>query len=73
MSSAPVENGVTFAQCLHCERFSLKGCPAFPDGIPEEILNNRVDHRNPYKRDNGIQFESRHGFPIDERWFTPFT
>ena len=31
-------------------------CKAFPDGIPEELLN-RNDHTYPYPGDNGILFE----------------
>jgi hypothetical protein len=48
-------------QCALCknlssERGKLK-CPAFPNGIPERILQNKVDHREPVDGDNGIQFE----------------
>lgn len=32
-------------------------CDAFPAGIPEEIWENRADHRQPYEGDNGIQWE----------------
>lgn len=34
-------------------------CKAFPKGIPKEIVEARVDHRKPYKGDNGIQFEKK--------------
>ena len=32
-------------------------CDAFPDGIPQEILNYEFDHRTPHPNDHGIQFE----------------
>ena len=48
--------------CKHSHKSSKRGitlgtCQAFPDGIPHEILHSLVDHRKPYKGDNGIQFE----------------
>ena len=37
-------------------------CKAFPKGIPEEIfILGESDHTEPFKGDNGIQFE-----PIEE-------
>lgn len=32
-------------------------CFAFPDGIPEDILNGEFDHKKPHEGDHGIQFE----------------
>lgn len=45
--------------CLSCLRFK-KGwtCEAFPKGIPNAIINNEVDHRNPVDGDHGLQFKS---------------
>ncbi len=47
--------------CLDCRHFvDEKGplkCAAFPEGIPEEILNGEVDHHEPYEGDHGIQYE----------------
>ena len=37
---------------------SYPRCKAFPKGIPEVILTGEVDHRKPFKGDNGIQFEA---------------
>ena len=37
------------------------GCAAFPKppGIPEAIIMNHHDHRQPYKGDHGILFEPK--------------
>lgn len=47
-------------QCVDCQHLnrdqSPPTCSAFPDGIPNKILNNEVDHREPVKGDQGIQF-----------------
>jgi hypothetical protein len=34
-------------------------CTAFPDGIPNEILLSRADHRQPFAGDNGIRFDPK--------------
>lgn len=46
--------------CKHLDRDSTEWvCNAYPDGIPQSILNWDVDHRQPYRGDHGIQFEPR--------------
>jgi len=51
--------------CTNCKYFNISGigltCKAYPNGIPEKILTGEHDHTEPYKGDNGIQFE-----PIEE-------
>lgn|SRR5487761_2772346 len=53
-------------QCCYCKHRSSSetdlGCTAFPDGIPQAIRYNRVDHRLPYEGDHGVRFEA-HGDP----------
>lgn len=50
--------------CFGCTRFTRFDathpkayCAAFPGGIPDAILFNGFDHRQPYPLDNGIRFE----------------
>lgn len=47
-------------------------CPAFPDGVPEDIYPGGFDHRLPYPGDNGIRFELKSGreeaLQAYERW-----
>jgi hypothetical protein len=51
--------------CMLCARFRPEAealaCEAFPDGIPRRILENEVDHREPFGGDHGIRFERRKG------------
>ena len=34
-------------------------CSAFPEGVPWDVLLSKVDHRQPFPGDNGIQFEPK--------------
>jgi len=47
------------SQCVWCRHRSADGrrCRAFPEGIPDAIVTNRHDHRNPFDRDHGVRFE----------------
>ena len=38
-------------------------CTAYPDGIPDPILDSEIDHRYPYEGDNGIVFQQRPDTP----------
>lgn len=50
--------------CIGCKRFREEPtrlvCDAFPDGIPEDILVSRADHRQPFEGDRGLRFD-----PVD--------
>lgn len=41
-------------------------CNAFPTGIPEAVLGNELDHRQPIDGDHGIQFEAKPGDEFPE-------
>jgi hypothetical protein len=52
-----------YPQCINCSHFDLESieamrCRAFPGGIPEDILRNSCDHREPYPGDNGFRYKA---------------
>ena len=53
---AVIAETIQCSQCVYCWPTEFI-CDAFPDGIPEHILNNEFIHTKPYHGDNGIQFE----------------
>jgi len=60
ISDVQVSNGeLGLSQCVWCRHRWANGqrCAAFPNGIPEAIIRNRHDHREPYDGDSGICFE----------------
>jgi hypothetical protein len=49
--------------CVNCQRlFAGWQCEAFPSGIPDEIIANEFDHRQPHEGDGGLLFE-----PVDSQ------
>ncbi|MCC7494990.1 MAG: hypothetical protein IT204_21760 [Fimbriimonadaceae bacterium] len=55
-------------QCGMCKHYHRGGkgeltCPAFPSGIPFEIVTYAFDHRLPYPGDQGIRFEPAPDLP----------
>lgn len=52
--------------CYNCKNRTPKQgvgaffCSAFPAGIPDAIINNVADHREPFEGDRGILYD-----PID--------
>lgn len=55
---------VIFSQCMDCKNFIGKltddifYCKAFPKGIPEDVLWNKIDHREHIAGDHGFLFEN---------------
>ena len=62
-------DGLIVTQCLYCRHYSRvspavpPGCRAFPGGIPDAILTNSADHRQPFEDDQGVRFEPRDTVP----------
>jgi hypothetical protein len=49
-------------QCIACIHYNSDdvvkfSCKAFPNRIPDEILEGEHDHSKPFKGDGGIRFE----------------
>ncbi len=59
--------GFVFPQCNTClnlnrtKKPEWPTCKAFPDGIPEEILDGYHDHTEAYPGDNGVRYEPEAG------------
>ncbi len=47
--------------CWICRHYDdsagVMACAAFPEGIPQPIIDFEFDHREPHPDDNGVQFE----------------
>ena len=56
---------LSISQCVYCahKHAGAAACNAFPGGIPDAILRNVADHRQPFPGDNGIRFSKRDDLP----------
>jgi hypothetical protein len=50
--------------CLKCEHFHYNNlisntCEAYPQGIPDEILDGKVIHTSSYNGDNGLTYKKK--------------
>ena len=46
-----------FPQCLVCTHFEQGyTCAAFPEGIPQDVLLNKQDHRKAIDGDNDVRW-----------------
>lgn len=46
--------------CYICKHYTYDAtCRAYPDGIPQEIVDGTMQHVLPYKNDKGILFQTR--------------
>ena len=54
---------ITTPQCHGCQNYYVGtlNCAAFPNGIPQDILGNKFDHKNPFNGDNGIRWIPKKG------------
>lgn len=59
--------------CLSCARFhkdmgSGLRCDAYPDGIPDGIIDSERDHRVPQPGDHGLQYDPEPGAEPQDWW-----
>lgn len=47
--------------CKHYNRYEEENlsCAAFPEGIPDDIIDGKFEHTKPYEGDKGIMFEKK--------------
>ena len=57
MTTVPVPICYSCANLYDTEGDARLRCMAYPEAIPEEILDSEVDHRLPYTGDHGITFD----------------
>lgn len=67
MTTGPV------SQCSRCTQFRSPfdnpgatdaSCAAFPEGIPDKVYSNELDHRQPIDGDHGIRWtDDGRGYP----------
>ena len=59
--------------CMYCARFrrAERGltCDPYPDGIPDAIVDTRIDHRDPQPGDNWLRFEQDPAMRLLDREF----
>ena len=49
---------LSISQCAMCKHKRANAtCAAYPGKIPDAILTNEHDHKQPFAGDNGIRFE----------------
>lgn len=65
------EMGLT-PMCASCARLNRASrtlsCEAYPDGIPDGIVENKVDHRVPQPGDRGLRFVLAPGEEAQAWW-----
>jgi hypothetical protein len=67
-----VQSDIVAPMCMSCRHYDRSDeaeeitCSAYPDGIPELILESEVDHRYPYRGDRGITFDLDPRYPMPE-------
>lgn len=67
------ESAIILPQCVYCVHLAPgMRCAAYPDGIPQEIRKNLVDHRERYPGDHGIGFTPAEGTVVKAFMFEPF-
>ena len=51
----PIEMSEQCAVCKHI--IEALRCRAFPEGVPEDILNGKFDHTQPHRGDHGLRYK----------------
>ena len=61
------DDGAYIGQCINCAHYNgSRKCDAFPEGIPQAVFDDVVDHGVHIPGDNGLRFQEKNQMTAEE-------